>query len=210
MPARPNVPNVLKVEFNWTQDGIPAANIKYVLYSGGPPSPADCNAIALHLEDAMWGTAMGLFPSTTEMVGTVVTDLTSDTGSVGTSSGTGAGTASSDACPANCCVLVDHTIARRYRGGHPRSYYPPPAQNGLLTPSTWQGSIVTDFAALEAAYALVASTYLAGTTQLVYNVNVSYVTGGAPRVVPVVDQITGSVVSGIIRTQRRRLTASSY
>jgi hypothetical protein len=80
----------------------------------------------------------------------------------------------------------------------------------MATQQTWTPDLVTAFGNAEAAYALAASTFSESGCEGVYNVNVSYRTGDAPRVDPVVDQITGSTVASIIRTQRRRLTASSY
>jgi|ERR1700732_487173 len=210
MPARPDAPNVLKVEFLWSQDGIPAATIQYVLYSGTAPTAAACAAIAQSLATAFWPDVQPYYPATTEFVACRVTDLTTSTGHSGTYSYASAGTSAYLSCGAQCSVLVNHTISRRYRGGHPRTYYPAPAWHELATPSTWQPELITAMGNAQAAFALEASSFSDSGCTGVYVVNVSYVTGGAPRVAPVIDQITGSVVSGVVRTQRRRITASSY
>ncbi len=211
MPPRPVVPDVIKVEFLWSQDGLPAANVKYVLYSGTAPTAGACSAIANVLGTAFWTTDIQEgYATGTELTAVKVTDLASDTGAEGSYAGGWVGTQEGDSCPAGTCVLVNHVIGRRYRGGHPRTYYPAPGLEQMATPATWTDSTVTNWGAAEAAYALAASTFSESGCDGVYNVNVSYETAGAPRVDPVVDQITGSVVSGTIRTQRRRYTASSY
>lgn len=211
MPRVTTVPNVLKVEFLWNQDGLPAANVKYVLYSGTAPTAGACSAIANSLGTAWFTSALAAYYAPTTLFESVrVTDLDTVTGAVGSHTFGGAGTGASVEMPANCCALVNHTIARRYRGGHPRTYYPAPSDNAYIQPNSWSTEFVSALGAAEAAYALECTEFLDSGCQGVYNVNVSYVTAGADRVAAVVDQITGSIVSGTIRTQRRRLTASSF
>jgi hypothetical protein len=204
------VPNVCKVEFLWTQNGIPAANVRYLLYSGGPPAAGDCAAIAHDISSPFISGMMPGYPASTIFEACRVMDLASATGAEGTYTAAAPGTDSAEALPANCAILVNQTIARRYRGGHPRQYYPAPSIDSMATPSSWNSSLVANVGAAEAAFAAACTGPSYGSTDLIYVVNVSYVSGGAPRVVPVVDQITGHVVSGIVRTQRRRVTASSY
>lgn len=210
MPARPVVPNVLKVEFLWSQNGIPAANVRYVLYSGTAPTPGAAAAIANDLGGAFWTQADQLYSPETIFEAVRVTDLTTDTGAEGTHSFASPGTAESTALPAQCCMLVNQTISRRYRGGHPRQYYPALALEYMDTPGTWLGAAVTQMGVAEAAYALEGSSFSESGCDGVYIVNVSYRTAGEPRVDPVIDQITGHVVVQEIKTQRRRLLASSY
>lgn len=211
MPRVDHVPDVLKVEFLWNQDGLPAANVKYVLYSGTPPTAAACAAIADSLGGAFWTeTLWQYYAATTALEAVRVTDLNTVDGAVGSHAFAAPGTSVGVTLPAGCCALVNHTIARRYRGGHPRTYYPAPTTVAYSAPNAWASDFVTDLGSAEAAYALEASTFSDSGCEGVYNVNVSYVTDDADRVAAVVDQITGSIVSGTIRTQRRRLTASSY
>jgi hypothetical protein len=211
VPARPVAPNVLKVEFLWNQEGLPAANVQYVLYSGTAPTPGDCAAIANDLGTAFWTVAESLYSEQTIFEAVRVTDLTTLTGSEGTHAFNLAGTDTVNVpMPASACVLVDHTISRRYRGGHPRTYYPALSALQYSAPNHWVSGAVSQMGNAVDAFAAEASTFNEGGCVGVYVVNVSYVTGGAPRVAPVIDQITGSVVSGIIRSQRRRLTASTF
>lgn len=210
MPARPAVPNVLKVEFLWSLDGLPAANVKYVLYSGTAPTSGACTAIADSLINAWWEPVKAFIPGVYTLEACRVTDLSTDTGAEGTFTAGLTGEDENDSMPVGSAVLVNHTIGRRYRGGHPRTYYPPPGIDGFAQPAAWTSEVVAAYGNAEAAYALEATEFLDSGCQGVYNVNVSYVSDGSARVDPVVDQIVGSVVSGTCRTQRRRLTSSSY
>jgi hypothetical protein len=211
VPALPPVPQCLKIEFLWTQAGVPAANIFHCTYSGGPPSPSDCNTIAQYLGAAFW--VEGLYegyPSTTILVGVKCTDLTSDSASVGEFSIGQAGTYEGDEVPGQACVLVNYTISRRYRGGHPRTYFLPPTQSLLSTPSAWSDTIISELTSCVAALFNEMDSAIVGTTTLTGPVCVSYRTGDAPRVDPLVEPITGWTVSPIVATQRRRIRASSY
>jgi hypothetical protein len=211
MPPLPVVADVLKFEMLWTQAGIPAANILHAKYTGGPPTAADVAAFCLDLDDAWWVNPVKEdYPASTVYVGSRGTDLASSTGATAEHSVGTAGTATDSAISAQACILVNYEITRRYRGGHPRTYFPPAAWGGLASPSSWDSGILSDISGGVAAIEGVFSTATHGSTTLAGLVNVSYRTAGAPRVTPVVDPVTGYVVSGIVRTQRRRLTASSY
>jgi hypothetical protein len=211
MPALPPVAGALKFEFLWNQGGLPAANVFHWGYTGDPPSSDTLVTIATNAANSFWIEELRADYSTvTTFIGVRVTDLSSDTGAVGEYDVSTAGLDGADALPAQCCVLLNFAITRRYRGGHPRMYLPPASR-------TWQGEINTWNAELlpviSTAWTSLTSE-LNGTTidstDLTTQVCVSYRDGDAPRVDPLVEPVTGFVVSGMIRTQRRRLTASSY
>jgi hypothetical protein len=211
VPPLPVVPGVTKHEFLWTQAGIPAANVFHSAYTGGPPDTSDLEALATAINTDWWASPQRAdYPSTTVFVGHRITDLSSDSGAVGEVAVGTPGTAEDDPISAQACVLINHTIARRYRGGHPRTYFPPPAWGGLATPSTWDAGIISDFTAAWLDIVGALTGFSSGTTDWTGVVSVSYRTANAPRVDPVVDPIVGSSVNGRVCTQRRRLTASSY
>jgi hypothetical protein len=204
------VADVLKVELLWTQGGVPAANILHFAYSGGPPSGTDCATLAKDVANALWATVGADYPSTTVLVAAKGTDLNTLAGASGTESLGHVGTAVDGPSPAAACVLVDWQITRRYRGGHPRTYFPAVAFGAIATPSTWNPDIITDFTtAIDTVLAL-DGVATSGTTVLGQLVNVSYVTADAWRVANVVDSIYGFSVSSLIRSQRRRTTATTY
>jgi hypothetical protein len=106
---------------------------------------------------------------------------------------------------------MDYSIARRYRGGHPRTYWPAVAFGAIATPSTWLTDIQTDFVSawgdMVATFGVVTSSDIV----IISQVNVSYVEPpDTYRVTNVTDTILAPSVSSLIRTQRRRVTASTY
>ncbi len=146
MPALPDVPNVLKCEFLWSQNGIPAANVRYILYSGTVPDAGSLNTIAQAISDPFVTGMMPGYSAETIFQAIRLTDLTTTSGAESTYSWNAPGTDEAPPLPANCCILVNQTIARRYRGGHPRQYYPAPAiSTPIVRASTRRIVIVMDW-----------------------------------------------------------------
>jgi hypothetical protein len=210
MAPLPSVPDVIKCELLFTQDGAPAANILHVAYSGGPPAAADLISFAGTLGSNIWSAVRADYPTTTEFVACRCTDLATDTGAVGTSSFAEFGTAEDPATPANCCVLTVWQISRRYRGGHPRTYWLPFANGQVVDGREWMADGLSDLNGGITTFQDSCTTLTSGSTTLAGQVNVSYRSADAPRVDPVVDPVTGFSTTSLIRTQRRRITSSSY
>jgi hypothetical protein len=211
MTPLPAVPGVIKVEWLWSQDGIPAANVLHVGYSGGPPVSGDLNTLATALVAGWWtGPTAELWSSETTFMGMRLTDLSSDTGAVGEEPVEDPGTNTEGVMPAQACTLINFQIVRRYRGGHPRMYLPAPAFGFQDGPAAWLSTYLTAVTTAFGGYVAATGVATAGDTDLTGPVNVSYVSGGDVRVDPVVDSITGFSVNGVVATQRRRIRASSY
>jgi len=207
----PIVPGVIMFEFLWTQDAGPAANILHCQYTGGPPSTTDLLVLAHDVAEAFWTDPVQAdYPSSTVFVGVRATDLASDTGAVGEYPVGTAGTAEDPGTPAGCSMMVNYQIARRYRGGHPRSYFPALANGAVDTPGTWDSTVVSDFNTVLAAVFVAMNSSTSGTTDLSGQCCVSYVDDNAYRVDNLVEPVTGMSASNRIRTQRRRLTSSSF
>jgi hypothetical protein len=114
-------------------------------------------------------------------------------------------------------VMVNHHIGARYRGGHPRTYFPPPAVAFTNNGDTWTAAYVSAF---QAAYdnfrddILVALTAggLGGAVQCAPRYTYSY-TADANKHKFLKERtgfigpfpISQSLVSDQVRTQRRRL-----
>jgi hypothetical protein len=200
----------MKVEALFSQGGVPAACILHFTYSTGTPNAVDLGVLATGTFNPFWLGVKADYPASTLLVGLKVTDLGVADGATITVPLGSAGTAEDTASPAQCCVLMDYSIARRYRGGHPRTYWPAVAYGSIATPSTWNADIVTDFiAAWEAMVATMGVVTSSGIT-IISQVSVSYVDADAYRVDNVTDFILAPSVSSLIRTQRRRVTASTY
>jgi|SRR5580704_9795255 hypothetical protein len=211
MPALPPVPGVVRVELLWTQNGVPAANVLHAAYTGGPPTAGDCTTIAGTINGAFWTDTLKAFYSNfTVLVGTRVTDIATDTGASGEFADGSSGTIDEEGVGAQMCIMVNYGIARRYRGGHPRTYYPGLSNTYLESPQAWSPAGVAGLSAAAGDLQAALGSASSGSTNLTEQVCVSYATANAPRVDPLVETITDYVVNGAIKTQRRRLTASSY
>jgi hypothetical protein len=131
-----------------------------------------------------------------------VTDLTSDSAGQGQGGEFVAGTRAGDDLSAGTAALVNFHIARRYRGGKPRAYLPLGVAGDIVT-GRWSGSFVT--AVFNAMTDFQADALGLGVGCAIASpISVSYVNAGAPRVIPVKDDITSWTVPALVGSQRRR------
>jgi hypothetical protein len=219
MPALPVVPNVIKVNVQWTDEGDPMAQtIHYFRYSGGPPSSANCASMAA----AMVGYgSIDVAPVCLGSVGmnsAEVTDLASATGGQGTSGTPWLGTLTGTRHAPGSSYLVLHKIGRRYRGGKPRTYWPVGKAEDITAAGLWSSASAANVSAAWGSWVADVLTTGVGCT-LTQIVNVSYfkgftvvtnpMTGRARnvptvRASPVVDNILSHTVDQKIGSQRRR------
>jgi hypothetical protein len=190
----------------------------FVQYGGTAPTNADAAVYAGSLA-TQWNTHIAPVKCNSVTLHDVeVEDLTSATGAVGAWSGTHAGSAGASGLPAGVAVVIKYPIARRYRGGHPRTYL-----GGLLsTALSGPGSVDPTYAAalLGVWNAFIGGVLGAGWSGAgtLNQVNVSYYQGfhnftypsGRTRPIPtlrgapVVDFITSAVINLKPGSQRRR------
>lgn len=207
MPPLPVVANVLKAQQGWhVGNNIRAENVLHFQYSGGPPTATACAALAADIQ-AAFVTAWKTLTHPSNSIGTcTVTDIASTTGAQGTGGAVTAGTlTSSHELTASAAFVMNHQIARRYRGGKPRTYLPVYASEELLTPGTWTATNVTGGAS---AWSTMMTTILSsssGGVTLTAFVCVSYFTGGSLRGTPLVEVVQQSVGRTTVGSQRRRL-----
>lgn len=224
MPALPNVPGVLRITL--VQDlgeDTDVINRLFQSYTGGPPSAQALDHLASVIATA-WGTLIA--PDSTPdlaLTGVNIEDLTSPTAASiehsvspqipGTNGGgkTGAGTA----------FCISNLIARRYRGGHPRTYLAGKPASALLDEQTWLAASVNSWVSDWSTFvAGMAGTYsgIGATYTVVGPVSVSYFAGftnvlypsgryhAVPnrRGTPIVDSIFGFRGNHKVASQRRR------
>lgn len=220
MPALPSPGAVLRIQLN-VGDGasIEAGSRFYVAYTGGPPNTTDLNTLASDVASGWSTNFASLVQNLESLHGVIIEDLSSPTGAVGTWTGTEAGSSTGNQLPASACVLVNHQVNRKYRGGKPRTYMRGGSTNNLLGTNEWQTAFQTSFLAAWRAFVsgILATASLSITLTNVVNVSyyegfTVYTTpGGRARNVPtlrtkpVVDVITNSSVQAKIGSQRRRL-----
>jgi hypothetical protein len=118
---------------------------------------------------------------------------------------------------------VEYGIARRYRGGKPRSYFPFGVAGDYATDATWSGSLVTAVnSGVTAFYAAIAALSI-GAMGTLAHVNLSYYKGftnvtnpsGRERAVPtyrssaLLDTVTGYSAKTVMGSQKRRRTSTT-
>ena len=159
---------------------------------------------------AFWNTVTAgaatykLFATGWDLTGIVAADNGGTSENVVELGGPGLPPTGSAGPPPNCCTVVSWVIGASYRGGHPRSYFPPGPVDILDTPggSNWNDAYVANVAAhigpsLTAANATLPSGGSFGT--------ISASRHGVQRTPPVFYPFLGSVTRQRVCTQRRRL-----
>lgn len=222
MPSLPNTPSaVLSVIFHNDLNGDANVRTKlYFAYTGGPPNNTDCNTIASGASSAWSAHLAALMSNTSAMFLTEVEDLATTNGGVGQHTSAINGTLSGGVLPVEVCQLVNYRVARKYRGGKPRSYFPFGDETKVNTDGrTWTSSQLIAVNAGISAFQTAMAAVTGGSTNVAGPVNVSYYHGYlaptivnnraknhlAPRATPIVDPITSSAANSLLANQRRRI-----
>lgn len=205
MPARPDADHVIQMVVSGTSQSGIWANIWYMKYGGGPASVADLTDIYTFASAQIlrpWIHNMGTNCNVTLVK---FTDLTSTSGAQYENTTVSAGTNSGNTQPASACVLVKHSILRRYRGGHPRHYLPFGVQNDFANNISWTTGFLANCLNDIQAMITMLNSFAAGSITSLEVGNLSYVSGGAERATPVFDPFINTAVATRICSQRRRL-----
>lgn len=219
MPPLPDVPNVLKAQLQWADDlDMACTTTLFFSFTGEQPSIASTNSLA----EALWTTTGAhntLWSEAVALTGVKLTDLTSDTSAVGQYTASQPGTDTSVSLAGGTAVVVGYQIARRYRGGKPRSYLPWGTTADLVSRQQWTNIFVTNVSAALTAITSGFSGIEVGGCTIAAHINVSYYagftveggTGGkraknvsTPRATPLTDVIVGNTVLTHPGSQRRR------
>lgn len=225
MTAPPLPPSpVLRCALDYVEaDGAVAGSRFYLSYTGGSASAADLNTLAVDIGTA-WNSNLAVLVQQEYTLNEVdVLDITTPTGSSGRAVVSHPGGDASSSTPQQVAVNVAFSIARRYRGGKPRMYLPPPGRAAFAGENRWSTTYVgqanTQFAAFFAALAALS----VGSLGSLKHVNVSYYAGfsnitnssgrihAAPtyRHTPLIDVVTGYKTSAVMSSQRRRRLATT-
>lgn len=209
MAPLPAVAGVVKCEFEFSLGSNFGAVIMHTAYSSDPPSSADLSSAVYGMANAFSDTVMGNFNGDVVFNQLVMTDLSSDTAASESAPQGVQGGESSGTVPASACVMTSYPVGMRYRGGHPRSYWPALGGGSLDTPGTWHASNIADFQGNFQTFFDNWVNSLYGSLQFTTWVCVRYLSGGAVLVPPLVLPLNSFNISNVIRSQRRRLTSTS-
>lgn len=221
MAPLPDVASVLRVAMGFTLiSGGPALSRFYLHYSGSAPSAGQLGTFNASIATAYGTDLKPLASADVELTSIETTDLSSSTGAQAVTPEAITGTRAGTNVTAEQCVVTSYEITRRYRGGHPRGYWPFGVVGDQASVKTWSAGLVTAVNSGMAAFmtAVEAAGWSgAGTIQ---QCNISYFKGftvvtspttgrarNVPtlRAIPVVDNVTSIVARSSIGVQRRRL-----
>ena len=209
-PPRPNPPShVAHFAVHGAQSGVPWANT-FWLRNGAltSPSESDFAALTAHIR-ILW---VGYF---LEHIGTGATvDGCSGLyyGAQGLESGfndlhTDTGSMAGSVLPSQVSCGISWTIQAAYKGGHPRTYLPPPSQSALLSTRLFNPSYCSTIVSAANAFHHDANLLVHGNFSDAHLGTVSFVHQKQWRTPPVFrDFVPGKAgVDGRVDTQRRRL-----
>ena len=221
MPALPVVAKVLKVAAIWSY-GVNTDIVTrfYIQYTGSAPDAAQLNTFCNSVKGDLADTIQAAVNEAYTLGRVHAIDLSSAIGAEGDWLGADVGNLGGDPLPADVAQVCSYEISRRYRGGHPRGYWPMNQAGDLNTPQQWATGVVSgNQTQFETFFAAVLTHTWSGGGSLTH-VNVSYfhgftvitdpITGRARNVptvrgTPLVDAVSAYVARAHIGTQRRRL-----
>lgn len=221
LPASPCV----RVRMDYTQvDTQLAGNRFYLSYAGGAPTAGNCITLATDIA-AAWATHLAPNIDQAYVLTEVdVLDIASLTGASGQWTGNNAGGMTDTSLSANAAMNIEFGIARRYRGGKPRIFLPPPDHTALNSPARWKPDFLATVQTAIGAFFAELEALDIGAMGALSHVNLSYYQGfknitnssGRERAVPqyrdtaLLDTIESYIAKGVVGSQRRRRIASTY
>lgn len=223
-PPLPAIP-CLRVRLDYTQgDSFLAGSRFYLSYAGSAPTAANCAAIAAGIASSWLGDVATIVDEAFTLSEVDVLDIATYTGLSGQANVSDAGTRSGTSLPAQVALNVEFDIARRYRGGKPRIFFPPGVAADLQTPGTWNSTYLGDVATAMSGFWPAIEAISVGAVGALNHVNLSYYQGftnitnssGRTRAAPkyrataLVDNVEGYAAKSVLGSQKRRRTATSY
>lgn len=132
----PPLAHTLRIKLSGQVKNHPWASIQHAQYSGAAPDVASLTTLATSIGTA-WANAIAPVTSPDTALDLVeVTDLSSATAAQGNSAALHPGTLPQDtALPASACWVQSLKTIYRFRGGHPRIYWPAGDQLALVNGS---------------------------------------------------------------------------
>lgn len=195
----------------------------YLSYTGSAPTAGNCATLASDIATAWAGAFPGLIGNNFSLNEVDVLDIATDSGLSGQWTGTHTGTRGSEDLPASVAANIEFLIGRRYRGGKPRMFLPPPVATDLASNGTWSSAFVGDLTTQAGAFFAAIEALSIGAMGTLQHVNLSYYKGftnianssGREHAVPTYratalhDNVVGYAGKAVVGSQRRRRTSTS-
>ena len=223
-PPLPSSP-VMRVRLDYTQTDEDFGGSRFYLgYTGAAPTAGNCATLASDIA-AAWATNIASSVHEAFALTEVdVIDIATVTGASGQWEGSDAGAGTGALIPASAAFNCEFDIARRYRGGKPRIFQPPPDGSQMQDGGHWTTGFVASATAGWVAFFAEIAALSIGAIGTLSHVNVSYYSGftnvtnssGRTRAAPkyrstaLVEPVNGYAGKLMIGSQRRRRAASTY
>lgn len=212
MPELPSPGPYIKVQLVWDiGPNNTGMNVLHYFYSGARPNATDCTSLATRAA-AGFTTAVGaLFHTATILKQVVVTDMQGNDGAQGSWTGSHPGTDIQAFVPAGSAILMSLHVAARYRGGHPRVYWPPGTSGSMASTTAWSTTFISSAQTALSAFLNNLQNFTAGGTVTGSQYAISYYKGkdanGKPAVrpTPLPLAVTSRTVQTQIASMRPRL-----
>lgn len=212
MPPLEPVAGVARVVYSGSLGATNWANILHIQkFSVNPPILGTDAFTQDQIDDladvmqALWVSRFRALVSTgCTLTSTTATDLSSDTGVVGADLTNSAGLISGS-IPANCSCCVSWRAAEHYRGGHPRTYLPPPSSSQTVSSNLWTTAYQSQVETAMNAFLADLEADTTVTANGLALVSLHRTRNYATLLPPITRVITSALVDQRIDSQRRRL-----
>lgn len=221
MPPLPDVPNTLKVSLVHSYGSDTDVVTRYFIhYTGAAPDAPQLVTFAGDIAGD-WVAQLQADNSTFVTLERVdIVDLSSATAAQGSATAGTAGTLSGSSLTADTSFVSNYEINRRYRGGHPRGYWPLGVESALISPQLWDPTAVAAWAGDISAFFGANMTHGWAGAGTLEHFNISAFNGfvavenpithryrniPTPRPIPLQDPVIDIVGRQRVGSQRRRL-----
>jgi hypothetical protein len=220
LPASPCV----RVRCIWNEGAAGEGGTRFYLsYSGTAPTGANCTTLAGDIASA-WATDLSPLATGDYVLNEVdVLDIATDSGLSGQWTGSNEGSRVGTSLPFQVCTNVEYGIARRYRGGKPRAFFPFGDDGDTANNATWGDTFLTAVNTGVGNFFSAIAALSVGAMGTLAHVNLSYYKGftnlenssGRERAVPtyrdtaLLDTITSYSAKAVMGSQKRRRTSTS-
>jgi hypothetical protein len=206
----PDVANVARVKLIGSNQGTPWVALFFWHYLAGTVTAGDLVSLCTGFATAFDTHLKAAFATTVQLQNVEAYDLSSRTGAVGSATGFTTGTRLGTALPTSTAAVASWKVNYRWRGGHPRTYWPAGVTADVENGHLWASAAASAFDSGNGAFLTAVNTQIVG-GQGGYLTCIRYVhtppggTGPAYLNPPLDLRIQDVSVDRRLDTQRRRL-----
>jgi hypothetical protein len=221
VPALPDVAKTIRMSWKHTYSlNSDVVSRFYISYSGSAPTTGQLSTLNTTAISGFATYAKPMMHADVELIQLESTDLSTPSSAQVITAASETGSRAGNVLAADAAMVTAYEINRRYRGGHPRGYWPWGVEGDLTNAQQWGSSMLSaSLAAIEGLVGTVTGAPWSGAGTLQMS-NVSYYEGftvvtnpisgrarNVPtvRATPVIDQVLSFVCREQVGSQRRRL-----